>query len=126
LAAGLPNGIGVDPSGLEAGSVFPPRAGRIVLNLLLLAAEALPSGGVVLLAGSVADMFMRIDGAGAAWPPGTAACLANPDEARTALATGPSLQLPLTALLARASGVRLSVLIPPVGQNQPAMLRLGG
>ncbi len=134
LAAGLPAGVVVDQSGLSDACVFPPPVGRIVLNLLLLAAASLPAGGTVMLAGSADDLFLRLDGPGTAWPPGMAACVvdeaaacaAMPDFATIAQPVHRGVQMPLTALLAHASGIRISFLIPPSRRVEPAILRLGG
>jgi hypothetical protein len=77
LARGLPRQVVVEASAVERDTVFAASAGRIVLNLLLLAADSLPSGGAVMLAGSANDLFVRIAGPAAAWPAGMALCLAN-------------------------------------------------
>jgi histidine phosphotransferase ChpT len=126
LARGLPKQVVVEASALERGTVFAASAGRIVLNLLLLAADSLPNGGTIMLAGSADDLFVRIAGPAAAWPAGMALCLANETEARLALNAWSAPQMALTALLAHAAGIRLSVLFSPTEQNEPAILRLGG
>jgi hypothetical protein len=126
LARGMPERIAVDASALDHGTVFPAVAGRIVLNLLLLAADGLPLGGAVILAGTADDLFVKIAGPAAAWPNGMAVCLADETEARTALNERHSLQMAVTALLAHATGIRLSVLLSPTAQNEPAIIRLGG
>jgi len=41
--------VRLDLAGLESDAVFAPPVGRIVLNLVLLAAESLPGGGIVAL-----------------------------------------------------------------------------
>jgi len=143
LAAGLPADVTIDLSGFEGTGVFPPPIGRIVLNLLLLAAESLPEGGTVTLAGSADDLFLRISGLGAAWPAGMAVCAVD-ETAAVAAATAAaiatrggdagaggapgagSVQMPLTTLLAHASGVRLSFLLATSSRTEPPMLRLGG
>jgi hypothetical protein len=126
LAHGLPHHVGLDLSALHATTAFSPALGRIVLNILLLAADSLPAGGGIILAGATDDLFVRIVGKGAAWPHGMALLLADEAEARNALIEGRSLQMALTALLARAAGIRLSALFPPASQSEPAILRLGG
>ena len=103
----------VDLSGLQPDSVFPPEAGRLILNMLLLAAEGLPRGGVVALAGSPAThLAVTIAGPRAAWPRGLGACLTDEASARTALTSARALQAPLTAMIARGQGLRLSLLMP--------------
>jgi hypothetical protein len=104
--------------------VFPSPASRLLLNLLMLAAEGLPGGGTVGLAGGPADLFVMIAGPRAGWPSGLAACLADPAEAFAALTDTRALQMPLTALLARGHDVRLSLLMG-VGNGIPG-LRMGG
>jgi histidine phosphotransferase ChpT len=131
LAGGLPADVTVDRAGLDANCMFPHPVGRIVLNLLLLAAESLPMGGTVRLAGSADDLFLQIAGPGAAWPTGMAVCAVDQAAAVAAITdaamTGSdSVQMPLTTLLAHASGVRLSLLLSSSGRAEPAMLRLGG
>ena len=64
-------GVHLDLAGLQHNAAFPPEAGRVILNLLLLAAESLPGGGVVALSGSPDDrVLVTISGARAAWPRG--------------------------------------------------------
>ena len=43
--------VQLDIAGLEPAAVFPPPAARLILNVLLLAVESLPGGGVVTLSG---------------------------------------------------------------------------
>jgi hypothetical protein len=126
LAKGLPNGVAVDVSALPGDMVCAAPVGRIVLNILLLAADSLPVGGQIVLAGTVDDLFVRIDGPKAAWPAGMALCLAQAAEAEAALTDGRNLQMAVTASLAHATNIRLSALIPPAGHFEPAILHLGG
>ena len=125
LARGLPENVAADVAALALDTVFSASAGRIVLNLLLLAAESLASGGTVVLAGATDDLFVRITGPDAAWPTGLAVCLTGEAEARAALNDPRGLQMALTALLAHVAGMRLSVLLSPTAGNDPAILRLG-
>jgi hypothetical protein len=126
LAKGLPNGVVVDASALPGDMVCPAPLGRMVLNILLLAADSLPAGGQIVLAGTIDDLFVRIDGPTAAWPAGMALCLAQEAEAQSAFTDGRNLQMAVTASLAHATAMRLSALISPAGQFEPAILRLGG
>ena len=105
--------------------VFPASLGRIVLNILLLAADSLPEGGQIMLAGTPEDLFIRIDGPAAAWPAGMALCLANEAEARSALTDGRHPQMALTVQLAHIADMRLSALLATHTQSEPAILRLG-
>lgn len=125
LARGLPANIVTDLTALPDAAVFDAPAGRIVLNLLLLAADSLPAGGTISLAGTVDDVFVRIEGSRAAWPSGLALCLVNESEALNTLEDGRRIQMAFTALLAHASGIRLSSLLSPSGSKEPAILRLG-
>lgn len=103
----------LDLAGLEGGAVFPPMAGRMVLNLLLLAAESMPGGGIVALSGTPAtNIAVTISGPRAAWPAGLATWLIDDSAALAAMMDNPrGLQGPLTALLARGFGFRLSMLM---------------
>ena len=89
LAQGLPNGVVVDLSALPAAIVFPAALGQIVLNILILAADSLPLGGQVVLAGAPDDLLVQIAGPTAAWPVGLALCLTNEAEANAALTERP-------------------------------------
>ena len=104
----------LDLEGLQLEPAFSPPAGRLILNILLLAAESLPGGGIIALAGSPANhILITITGPRAAWPAGLGACLADEPAAWAAVLAGPrNLQAPLTALIARAHGFRLSILMP--------------
>ena len=125
LCAGLPGAgrVTFDWSGLPGGTVFAPAMARVVLNVLLLAHDSLPRSGSVQVAGGARDVFVVIDGPGAAWPAGLVACLADPSAALAAFSTPRDVQMPLTALLARCLGLRLSLLMPVAGGG-PAPLRL--
>ena len=106
--------VRLDLTGLESDAVFPAPVARIILNLVLLAAESLPGGGIVALSGSPADnILVTISGPRAAWPAGFAICLNDETAAWEAILADPRrLQAPLTALLARGLGLRLSMLMP--------------
>jgi histidine phosphotransferase ChpT len=112
----------LDLAGLDADSVFPPAAGRLILNVLLLAAESLPGGGIVALSGSPdSNVLVTIAGPRAAWPPGLGACLTDEAAAWAAATSERSLQGPLTALIARRNGIRLSMLMPGGAGNDTAL-----
>jgi histidine phosphotransferase ChpT len=125
LAQGLArHRVGVDVSGLPATTVFPAPVGRLVLNLLLLAAESLPQGGVLRLDGGSADVVARLNGPSAAWPSGLISMLGNATTAWQALADPRTVQAPLTALLVRHLGLRLTVLLPSGPPTTAPPLRL--
>ena len=120
----------IDLSGLAMGTLAAAEA-RLVLNLLLLAADCLGGGGVVRLSGEPGrEMVLTIDGPRAAWPPGFAALLASEEACWQALDSGESvaaraMQAPLTALMARAATLRLSMLVgvgTPDDQAPPLLL----
>jgi hypothetical protein len=130
LAKGLPGGhrIRFDLGGLALSPDFAPESGRLVLNLLLLAAEALPGGGTLFLSGAARrDVLLRVEGPHAAWPAGLAGFLVDPDSAWAALGDPRTLQAPLAALLAAQAGLRLGLLLPggPATGVPPLMLDLG-
>jgi len=114
--------VSLDIAGLQPTTVFPPPVARLMLNLLLLAAESLPGGGVVAVSGEPgAAILVTISGQRAAWPPGLGTWLADPQAALEALLRQPrTLQGPLTALLVRNCGFRLSMLMPasPMGDAE--------
>jgi histidine phosphotransferase ChpT len=117
--------IRLDLEGLESGGRFTGTAARLALNVVLLAAESLPRGGLVEMAGEPArDVMVRINGPHAAWPNGLAAMIADPAHARRHLrgqshsGAARALQAPFTALIAHAARLRMSFLmggdsIPP-------------
>jgi histidine phosphotransferase ChpT len=117
-------GMRLDLAGLPPDAVFPPPVARVVLNLLLLAAESLPGGGIVAVSGAPADrILVTISGPRAAWPGGLSRWLADAAAATEAIsADARGLQAPLTALLAHGHGFRLSMLMPagPIGGTDPA------
>jgi hypothetical protein len=124
LATGLPDGVQLETDNLAPPAEFSPETGRVLLNLLLLAADSLPGGGSVALAGSAEDIFLRITGPGAAWPANFAAMVHDDAAALAALPTDAGMQSALTVLLAQQAGLRLSLLIPPNRQPAPPILRL--
>ena len=116
--------VGLDVSGLPETTVFPPAIGRLVLNLLLLAAESLPKGGVLRLDGGSADVIARLVGPSAAWPAGLIGMLADGTAAWKALADPRTVQAPLTALLARHYGLLLTAMVPSGSPTAAPPLRL--
>ncbi len=110
LAAGLPGQVRAELDGLRGGC-FPAATARVLVNLLLLGGEALPRGGVVTLSGEPGgDVVATIKGPSAAWPAALAACLVG---GAPALDDPRRVQAPLVVLLARAAGLRLSLLLAP-------------
>ena len=102
----------LDLFGMDPDAEFAPGAGRLLLNVLLLAAESLPGGGIVALSGSPANnVVVTIAGPRAAWPPRFWACLTDETAGWATAITARHLQAPLTALIAREHGIRLSMLM---------------
>jgi histidine phosphotransferase ChpT len=116
----------LDLSGLAPETVFPPNMARLVLNVLLVAAEAMPRHGVLALSGDAAShVVARISGPNAAWPAGFALCIVDEAEAWAALGDPRHLQAPLTALIARARGMRRSLMMASgtsAGDSPPPLL----
>jgi len=105
--------VGLDGRGLAPDCVFSPPVARVVLNLIVLACDCMPRGGAIVLIGEPADLLVRIDGPGAAWPSGLAACLGDEAAALRALTGARSVQMPLTVLLALSRNLRLSPVLGP-------------
>jgi hypothetical protein len=114
LATGLPDRIRVELGGL-AGEFADPVA-RVLVNMLLLAIEALPRGGTISMSGAPEhDILLMVSGVQAAWPHGLALVLAEP---LTAQMDDPRrVQAPLVAQLAHDAGMRLSLLLSASGQD---------
>lgn len=116
LATGLPERVRLDLAGLPPRAVLCPGTGRVALNALLLAAQALPKGGTITLAQAPQAQdgpniwMIRPQGPQVAWPAGLAGLLADPAAAHAALlAANPrEMQAPFTVLVASAAGIRLS------------------
>lgn len=107
--------IGVDSRALPSDCVFSAPMARVLLNLILLAGDCLPKGGTIVLLGEPADLLLRIDGPGAAWPPGFVACMRDPVTALAELTGSRGVQMPLTALFAISGKLPLSPVLGPAG-----------
>ncbi len=113
----------LDLDGLPDRAVFPSGMGRLVLNVMLLAGEALPRGGVLALSGDVTShVIAQIAGAGAAWPPGFTLLLTDHAAPVPPVGSPRDLQIILTALIARQAGIRLSLLMSGARQQVPPLL----
>jgi histidine phosphotransferase ChpT len=107
--------VGLDTAALAPDCVFHPPVGRVLLNLIVLACDCSPRGGMIVLLGEPTDLLIRIVGPGAAWPPGFADCMRDEATALEALTSALSVQMPLTALFAQAGGLRLAPVLGPAG-----------
>lgn len=125
LAEGVPGHgrVRVDLSALPADAPLGPGLARTLMSAILLAAEALPKGGVVrVLADPAAGQVLLLpEGAVAAWPAGVTAMLSGQPDADI---TPRTLLAPLTLAIARAAGFTLSLAIP-MG-DRPGMLAIAG
>lgn len=89
--------------------------GRVLLNALLVAAEALPRRGTIVCAGDPeTQLVLQPVGEGAAWPRGLAGLIAGEDPLAAAEEAGPrGIAAPLMIALARRDGVAVSMLMGP-------------
>jgi hypothetical protein len=86
----------------------------VLINMLLLAIEALPRGGTISLSGAAdGDVMLLVSGSPVAWPAGLALALADP--LRAPLDDPRGVQGPLVAHLALEAGLRLSLLFAASG-----------
>ena len=122
-------GVTLELDGVSEAGFFAPAAARLTLNVLLLATESLPAGGVVEVSGQPErDLLVRIRGPRAAWPVGLAGMMADPAEAVDHLrridgiAAARTLQASLTVLIAHATGQRISFLLGPQPEDAPPLL----
>jgi histidine phosphotransferase ChpT len=107
--------IVLDTGALPPDCVFSPSAGRVVLNLVLLACDCLPKGGTILLMGEPSDLFIRIRGPISAWPAGLSGCVHDQQTAFDALREARTVQMPLVVLLAFGARLRISPVLGPGG-----------
>ncbi len=115
LLQGIPHGrkLRIDTTGLASDVAFAPSSARLLLNVLMVAAEALPRGGLLTLAGSPAGkILLTIEGPGAAWPAGFAAYLTEERQAWDAVTDARRLQAPLTALIAWSNAMPIAIMLP--------------
>jgi len=123
LTADLSPRLRVNLDGLGA-SAFPAAESRLILCMLLVAQDAMPAGGQVMLSGEAGGpLLLTLSGARAGWPAGFLASLAGErpaPEART-------VAVPMLLLAARAAGRRLALIagadlsaVPALMANSPA------
>ena len=131
LAAGLPNAarLNLFLDGFDPGASFLPETGRLLLNVILLAAESLHGSGSVAVAGGAAgQVLVTIAGKRAAWPVGFGAMLASAREAWGAItavegiAALRGLQAPFTALLVHRMNARAALLMAAATEQAPPLL----
>lgn len=126
MASGLPGRpVTLDLSGVAPGAAFAPPMARLLLNVLLLAAEGLPRGGRVAIASPAeGEAVVVIDGLRAAWPAALVEAIANPESVAGQIseATPRSLQGPMTVLIAAQAGMFLSFLMGAQAESAPPLM----
>lgn len=125
LGAGLPGAhrLRLDLSGFAGGTVFPGPTGRMLLNMLLLAAGALPAGGEIALRPAAAgEVLLTVSGPRVAWPAGLAALLLAP--APAAPEPGRLFPAAMLARLARDAGMAVRPLLPAGGPGHEGLALL--
>lgn len=130
LVEGMPRrGVRIDLDGVATDGFFSAAAARLTLNVMMLATESLPGGGVVQVSGDPGrDFVVQLHGPRAAWPAGLAAMILDPTEAvdslrrADAMAAARTLQASLTALIAHASDQRISLLLGAQTESAPPLL----
>ena len=88
------------------------HARRLAANLLLVAAGALPRGGIIRVSGGDSGFFVEIDGPRAAWPAALEQCLAAPAALHAACTRSRDVSVAVTCLVAAQTGWRLIVQSP--------------
>ncbi len=109
LVAGLPGieRLQVDLSGLPVTLAEAPR--RLSPNLLLLAAQSLPRGGSIRLAGEDGGLSLEIAGPRAGWPAVLGQCLDQPEGLQSAAASPRDVAVAITCLRAERLGLRIAL-----------------
>jgi histidine phosphotransferase ChpT len=121
LLQGIPHGrkLRINTAALEPNVAFAASGARLLLNVMMLAAESLPRGGQLTLAGSPAGkVLLTIEGPGAAWPAGFAGYITEESKAWEAITDARRLQAPLTALIAWSHATPLSMMLPSGEQTE--------
>jgi histidine phosphotransferase ChpT len=87
--------------------------GRVLMNALMVAADALPRGGTIVCAGNPeTQLLLQPVGEGAAWPRGLAGLIGGGDLLAAAQDAGPrGIAVPMMIALARRDGVAVSLLM---------------
>lgn len=114
MLPGLPGARNLRLNTEGLGDAAPDALRRTAPALLLLAATALPRGGLITLADEAAQdgccMSLSIDGPGAGWPRPLAACAARTEPVAPTSPRG--LAVPLACLAARDAGTILTIASP--------------
>ena len=103
----------IDVTGVAPTIVFQPREAPLIINLLLLVADAAgPHGTARLMTGRPGSVVATVAGQNATWPAALAEILFDQSAAQAALRCPDGWQAATTALLVRAAGGRLTMLLP--------------
>lgn len=126
LTAGLPGArrLVLDLDGVAPDVELAPEVGRAVLAWLMVAADSLPRGGRIVLAGGPVDLLLLIAGPNAAWPAELAACFSDEAAIAATFDRPRGLALPLAMLFARRAGLRPSMLLATAPADAPPPIRL--
>jgi histidine phosphotransferase ChpT len=128
LTEGLPQArrLKIDADLVNEDGTLPPPFARVLLNVVMLAAESLPHGGTITLSGSAAGgIVVMIAGRSASWPVGLPGLLTARDTAWTSIDDPRRVGAALTALLAATEEVSLSLLLGgPPGAPPPLLVRV--
>jgi hypothetical protein len=103
----------VDVTGVAPAIVFTPRDAPLIANLLLLVAEAAGRDGTArLMTDRAGTVVATVAGQNATWPAALPEILFDQGAARAALRSSDCWQAAMTALLVRAAGGRLTMMLP--------------
>lgn len=130
LALGTPGAhrMRLDLSGLPRESLFSPELSRVLVNVIILGAEALPRGGTLTFSPTnEARVRASIRGTRAAWPAALAPSLVSEAAALAALDNPRTVLGPLVALIAHRLGIPLVLErgTHPSGRRGPPALLIG-
>jgi len=104
-------------------ALMPAPVTRVLLNILMVAAESLPFGGTINMVGSSSGgIAIMISGRNAAWPAGLPGWLASRQTAWAAIDSPRQVAGPLAILLADAEGISLSMLLGGSANEVPPLL----
>ena len=105
--------VTLDMTHLADNRVFSPAAGRLQLNIILLAADCMPRGGTITLYGQPDGVLTGIESPPnmppAAWPTELSDCINDPSAVLASLGSPRPVQLLLTVMLAASRNLPLSI-----------------
>ncbi len=126
LTDGLPTRrrLKIDTTAVTADAALVGPLARVLLNVLILAAESLPHGGDITLSGAPDQgILVMIAGRAAGWPTALPDWLSSQLQAAGDIDDPRRIVGPLTVLLADGEGIRLSFLMGgPAGLVPPLLI----